>query len=290
MRRMTRLVGMVALAVLTTGAVPGGVGAQRAAATSLSVPGLTQPVEVIRDRWGLNHIYAQNEVDLFVAQGYLAAKDRLFQFEVWRRRATGTVAEILGPRELKRDLGTRLHMYRGDLDAELQALPPARQGDRRGLRARGQRLRGRGDARPGVAADRVQDARHHPRQVDAAGGDLPSPGADLERAQRGDARARHRRAGQRRQAARAAAHRGRRTGPDARPADRSRRRSRPTCSRSTTPSAIRSISPPPTSPPAYRGRAAGPPRRRAGDRGLPAEARARRWAGSSTPTSAPTTG
>ena len=64
------------------------------------MPGLTQPVEVIRDRWGLNHIYAQNEADLFLAQGYLAAKDRLFQFEVWRRRATGTVAEILGPREL----------------------------------------------------------------------------------------------------------------------------------------------------------------------------------------------
>ena len=124
MRRMTRLVGMVALAVLTTGAVPGGVGAQRAAATSLSVPGLTQPVEVIRDRWGLNHIYAQNEADLFLAQGYLAAKDRLFQFEVWRRRATGTVAEILGPRELKRDLGTRLHMYRGDIDAELQHYHP----------------------------------------------------------------------------------------------------------------------------------------------------------------------
>ena len=124
MRRMTRLVGMVALAVLTTGAVPGGVGAQRAAATSLSVPGLTQPVEVIRDRWGLNHVYAQNEVDLFLAQGYLAAKDRLFQFEVWRRRATGTVAEILGPRELKRDLGTRLHMYRGDIDAELQHYHP----------------------------------------------------------------------------------------------------------------------------------------------------------------------
>src|SRR4029453_7804491 len=44
-----------------------------------------------------------------MAQGYLAARDRLFQFEIWRRRATGTVAEILGPRELDRDIGTRPH-------------------------------------------------------------------------------------------------------------------------------------------------------------------------------------
>jgi penicillin amidase len=55
----------------------------------LQVPGLQQPVEVFRDQYGVNHIYAQNEHDLFFAQGYCAAKDRLFQFEIWRRRATG---------------------------------------------------------------------------------------------------------------------------------------------------------------------------------------------------------
>ena len=80
--------------------------------------GITQTVEVIRDPFGINHIYAQNENDLFFTQGYLAAKDRLFQFEVWRRQATGTVAEILGERELKRDIGTRLFKYRGDLEEE----------------------------------------------------------------------------------------------------------------------------------------------------------------------------
>ena len=90
----------------------------------LAVSGLKQSVEVIRDRWGLNHIYAQNEDDLFMAQGYLAARDRLFQFEIWRRRATGTVAEILGPRELNRDIGTRLHKFRGDLEAELNHYHP----------------------------------------------------------------------------------------------------------------------------------------------------------------------
>ncbi|HEY7289205.1 MAG TPA: penicillin acylase family protein [Vicinamibacterales bacterium] len=91
---------------------------------TLRVGGLERPVEVLRDRWGINHIYAQNEHDLFFAQGYNAAKDRLFQFEIWRRQATGTVAEILGRKELKRDIGTRLHMFRGDLKAELNWYHP----------------------------------------------------------------------------------------------------------------------------------------------------------------------
>src|SRR5438093_12434446 len=81
---------------------------------ALSVAGLHQPVELLRDRWGINHIYASNEHDLFFAQGYAAARDRLFQFELWRRQATGTVAEILGRKELKRDIGGRLHAFRGD--------------------------------------------------------------------------------------------------------------------------------------------------------------------------------
>ncbi len=51
-------------------------------------------------------------------QGYLAAKDRLFQFEIWRRQATGTVSEIFGENELDRDIGTRLFMFRGDIEEE----------------------------------------------------------------------------------------------------------------------------------------------------------------------------
>lgn len=90
----------------------------------LRVAGLEQSVEVIRDRWGVNHIYAQTEHDLFFAQGYTAAKDRLFQFELWRRQATGTVAEWLGPRELERDIGTRLFKFRGDLTAEMNHYHP----------------------------------------------------------------------------------------------------------------------------------------------------------------------
>jgi len=89
-----------------------------------SVEGLKQSVEILRDQWGINHLYAQNQHDLFFTQGYAAAQDRLFQFEIWRRQATGAVAEILGARELKRDIGTRLFKYRGDLDRELNHYHP----------------------------------------------------------------------------------------------------------------------------------------------------------------------
>jgi penicillin G amidase len=106
-------------------ALAGGVGpSARAQSETLRIPGVSEPVEIIKDRWGISHIYAKNERDLFFAQGYGVARDRLFQLELWRRQATGTVAEILGARELKRDIGTRLHMFRGDLKQELNFYHP----------------------------------------------------------------------------------------------------------------------------------------------------------------------
>src|SRR5581483_4027992 len=91
---------------------------------TLSVPGLQQPVQILRDHWGIAHIYAANEHDLFFAQGYNVASDRLFQLELWRRQASGTVAEILGRGELDRDIGNRLFTYRGDLTQELNWYHP----------------------------------------------------------------------------------------------------------------------------------------------------------------------
>ena len=79
---------------------------------------LIDEVEVFQDNNGINHIYANNQEDLFFMQGYLAAKDRLFQFEIWRRQATGTVSEILGADELERDIGTRLFKFRGNIEDE----------------------------------------------------------------------------------------------------------------------------------------------------------------------------
>jgi penicillin amidase len=90
----------------------------------LKIAGLEQPVEIITDQWGVPHIYAQTEHDLFFAQGFYAARDRLFQFEIWRRQATGTIAEILGERELDRDRGARLFQFRGNLEQELAHYHP----------------------------------------------------------------------------------------------------------------------------------------------------------------------
>ena len=90
----------------------------------LTIDGLEKPVEIIVDHWGIPHIYAETEPDLFFAQGFYAAKDRLFQFEIWRRQATGTVAEMLGERELRRDIGTRLFKFRGDMEAEMNYYHP----------------------------------------------------------------------------------------------------------------------------------------------------------------------
>jgi penicillin amidase len=84
----------------------------------LPFSGLTQPVTVLRDHWGVAHIYAQNQHDLFFAQGIVASQDRLFQMELWKRSGQGRLAEILGPSALLRDINARLLRYRGDMGAE----------------------------------------------------------------------------------------------------------------------------------------------------------------------------
>ncbi len=83
----------------------------------LDVPGLRAPVEVLRDEAGIPHIYAQNDDDLFLAQGYVMAQDRLWQMEMWRRWHEGRLAEIFGPAALDYDRRTRLMMFRGPWDA-----------------------------------------------------------------------------------------------------------------------------------------------------------------------------
>ncbi len=82
----------------------------------LNVSGLREPVEVIRDEWGIPHIYAQNDDDLFLAQGYVMAQDRLWQMEMWRRWHEGRLSEIFGPEAFDYDLRTRQMMFRGPWD------------------------------------------------------------------------------------------------------------------------------------------------------------------------------
>jgi penicillin amidase len=81
-------------------------------------------IEILRDRWGVPHIYASTTGDLFYAQGYMAARDRLFQLDLWRRQNTGHLAEVLGPEAIPRDRLARLVRYRGDWDAEWRSYAP----------------------------------------------------------------------------------------------------------------------------------------------------------------------
>ena len=79
---------------------------------SEQVPGLYNTVRIRRDRWGVAHIYASNQHDLFFAQGFVAAQDRLFQMELWKRSGQGRLAEVLGPGAVQRDINARLLRYR----------------------------------------------------------------------------------------------------------------------------------------------------------------------------------
>ncbi|GAB1341622.1 penicillin acylase family protein [Gemmatimonas sp.] len=97
---------------------------QVAQSQPLPTKGLRAPVTLTRDSAGIVHIEAKNEHDLFFAQGYSAARDRLFQLEVWRRQATGTMAEALGERWVARDRAARLMRFRGDMNAELAHYHP----------------------------------------------------------------------------------------------------------------------------------------------------------------------
>ncbi len=69
----------------------------------LKIEGLQAKVEVLRDRWGVPHIYAANEHDLFMAQGFVQAQDRLWQMETNRRVAAGRLSEIIGPDTIETD-------------------------------------------------------------------------------------------------------------------------------------------------------------------------------------------
>ena len=69
----------------------------------VSVDGLEAEVVVMRDDWGVPHIYASNPRDLFFAQGYVHAQDRFWQMEFWRRIGSGRLSEVLGESALDKD-------------------------------------------------------------------------------------------------------------------------------------------------------------------------------------------
>ena len=84
----------------------------------LAVAGLAAPVDILIDPWGVPHIYASTTGDAFWAQGFQAARDRLWQIDTWRRRGLGLLSEVWGPAYVEQDRAARLFLYRGDMHAE----------------------------------------------------------------------------------------------------------------------------------------------------------------------------
>ena len=90
----------------------------------LVVDELSAPVEIVRDRWGVPHIYAKNARDAFLAQGYVHAQDRLFQLEYSRLLARGSLAEALGPAALEADRWSRVIGFWRAAEQDVTALAP----------------------------------------------------------------------------------------------------------------------------------------------------------------------
>src|SRR5437867_3202972 len=88
-----------------------------------TVHGPSQPLRIERDRWGVPHVHAASDVDLFFGFGYATAQDRLFQLDFLRRKARGRLAEILGPEAVESDVLYRTLGLGRIADTEWTTLP-----------------------------------------------------------------------------------------------------------------------------------------------------------------------
>jgi penicillin G amidase len=86
--------------------------------------GLRAPAEIAIDCWGIPHLRASTCDDLFFVQGFNAARDRLWQIDLWRKRGLGLLATDFGPGYLAQDYAARLFLYRGDMVAEWASYAP----------------------------------------------------------------------------------------------------------------------------------------------------------------------
>lgn len=86
--------------------------------TTYTLAGLEKPAEIIVDHWGVPHIYAGTHYDAFFVQGFNAARDRLWQIDLWRRRGLGLLSEVFGAEFVDQDRAARLFLYRGDMYPE----------------------------------------------------------------------------------------------------------------------------------------------------------------------------
>jgi penicillin amidase len=117
--RRSFLLGSVATLALT----PAAARSQVTALRSARLRGLGAPIDVVDDVFGVPHIRARTIPDAFFGQGYVVARDRLFQVDLSHRRELGRLAEAFGAGFARHDATARLFHYRGDLDAELRRVP-----------------------------------------------------------------------------------------------------------------------------------------------------------------------
>jgi penicillin amidase len=112
MRTLFKIVAVIVIIVLVVGLIGlAGFGATTFTVRrswpktngTVQVDGLQAEVTIVRDSWGVPHVYASNPHDLFLAQGYVHAQDRFWQMEFWRRAGSGRLAEILGESALETD-------------------------------------------------------------------------------------------------------------------------------------------------------------------------------------------
>jgi len=96
--------------------------------TTHLVQGLSAPISITIDQWGIPHIQAQTINDAFFGQGYCAALLRLWQLDLNHRRQMGALAEVFGPAFVPFDHVARLLAFRGPIDQEWKKLDPRVEG------------------------------------------------------------------------------------------------------------------------------------------------------------------
>lgn len=117
------LVVVVLVAVVGLVAAVTGRGLPQASG-SIRIPGLHAPVSVVRDANGIIQITADDPHDLFVAQGYAHAQERMWQMEVWRHISAGRLSELFGEGSLDTDRFIRTLGWRQAAQRDLDAMPP----------------------------------------------------------------------------------------------------------------------------------------------------------------------
>jgi penicillin amidase len=93
-------------------------------AGEIRLPGLKEPVQVLRDSFGIPHIYAANSHDLFMAQGYVHAQDRFYQMDFWRHLSFGRLSEMFGPGRVNTDKFLRTIGWGRVAKQELETVGP----------------------------------------------------------------------------------------------------------------------------------------------------------------------